>query len=168
MWDCETGCLTLSSSLKVQAFLLGKYHQIIFVAKCGRLTTVTPLSTAMGLGVADRFWLFIFTLNRAKNWFNSKLNREYSFNKIIHSKLDQKYSFKLENKSQLEKTVKNRQKGPVLSKKRRFYSFFLWIAHFFDSFNNWFNCTAKIFIQKIYSFKRESEIFIQRIHSFKK
>ena len=36
------------------------------------------------LGVADTFWLFIFTLNRAKNWFNS----------IFNSKLNQKYSFK--------------------------------------------------------------------------
>ena len=36
------------------------------------------------LGVGGTFWLFIFTLNRAKNWFNS----------IFNSKLNQKYSFK--------------------------------------------------------------------------
>ena len=36
------------------------------------------------IGVADTFWLFIFTLNRAKNRFNS----------IFNSKLNQKYSFK--------------------------------------------------------------------------
>ena len=29
------------------------------------------------------FWLFIFTLNRAKKWFNSKLNRKYLFNKLF-------------------------------------------------------------------------------------
>ena len=40
-------------------------------------------STVRG-GVADTFWLFIFTLNRAKKWFNS----------IFNSKLNQKYSFK--------------------------------------------------------------------------
>jgi len=142
--------------------------------------SATPLAN-WEVGVADIFWLFIFTLNRAKKWFNSifnsKLNREYSFNKIIHSKLNQKYSFNEIIHSNLKtnhslrkqwKTVKNRQKGPVLSKKGTFHSFFLWIAQFFDSFNNSFNCTAKIFIQRIYSFKRESEIFIQRIHSFKK
>ena len=37
------------------------------------------------LGVGDTFWLFIFTLNRAKKWFNSifnsKLNRRYSSGK---------------------------------------------------------------------------------------
>ena len=37
------------------------------------------------IGVADTFWLLIFTLNRAKKWFNSifnlKLNRKYLFNK---------------------------------------------------------------------------------------
>ena len=36
------------------------------------------------VGVGGTFWLFIFTLNRAKNWFNS----------IFNSKLNQKYSFK--------------------------------------------------------------------------
>ena len=40
-----------------------------------------------GVGVADTFWLFIFTLNRAKKWFNSifnsKLNRRYSFNELF-------------------------------------------------------------------------------------
>ena len=55
-----------------------------------------PLSYSH-LGVGDRFWLFIFTLNRAKKWFNSifnsKLNQEYSVNKIIHSKLNQQFSF---------------------------------------------------------------------------
>ena len=44
---------------------------------------------AIEVGVADTFWLLIFTLNWAKKWFNSifnsKLNLEYSFNKIIHS-----------------------------------------------------------------------------------
>ena len=39
------------------------------------------------VGVDDTFWLFIFTLNRAKKWFNSifnsKLNRKYSFNKLF-------------------------------------------------------------------------------------
>ena len=39
------------------------------------------------VGVADTFWLFIFTLNRAKNRFNSifnsKLNQTYSFKKLF-------------------------------------------------------------------------------------
>ena len=43
-----------------------------------------------GVGVADTFWLFIFTLNRAEKWFNSifnsKLNQKYSFKKLFNSK----------------------------------------------------------------------------------
>ena len=39
------------------------------------------------VGVGGTFWLFIFTLNRAKKWFNSifnsKLNRRYSFNELF-------------------------------------------------------------------------------------
>ena len=42
------------------------------------------------LGVADTFWLFIFSLNRAKKWFNSifnsNLNQKYSFKKLFNSK----------------------------------------------------------------------------------
>ena len=46
----------------------------------------------------------------------------------------------------------------------------------FYSFNNSFKCTAKIFIQRIYSFKKNpklfikknEKLFIQRIYSFKK
>jgi len=38
----------------------------------------------------------------------------------------------------------------------------------FYSFKNSFNCTAKIFIQRIYSFKKNPKLFIQRIHSFRK
>ena len=64
--------------------------------------------------------------------------------------------------------MKNRQKGPVLTSKGPFYSFFLWITHFLDSFNNSFNRTAKIFIQRIYSFKKDPKLSIQIIHSFKK
>ena len=45
---------------------------------------------AIEVGVADTFWLFIFTLNRAKKWFdsifNSKLNQKYSFKKLFNSK----------------------------------------------------------------------------------
>ena len=74
----------------------------------------------------------------------------------------------MDKTTQLEKTVKNRQKGPVLTSKGAFYSFFLWITHFFYSFNNSFNRTAKIFIQRIYSFKKDPKLSIQRIHSFKK
>ena len=35
------------------------------------------------VGVDYKFWLFIFTLNRAQKLFNSKLNRKYSFNKLF-------------------------------------------------------------------------------------
>jgi len=52
----------------------------------------------------------------SKNLFIQKLNQ------IIHSK---NYSFKMDKTTQLEKTVKNRQKGPVLTSKGAFYSFFL-------------------------------------------
>ena len=89
------------------------------------------------LGVADTFWLFIFTLNQAKN---------YSIQNWIENIHSINHSFKLENKFQLEKTVKNRQKEPVLSSKSTFYTFFLWMTHFFNSFNR----TAIIFIQQIY------------------
>ena len=58
------------------------------------------------LGVADRFWLFIFTLNRAKKWFNSifnsKLNRKYSFNKLfiqyLVGNINSKFDWKIEGK----------------------------------------------------------------------
>ena len=50
------------------------------------------------VALADTFWIFIFSLNRAKKWFNSifhsKLNPKYSFKKIIHSKKHANYSFK--------------------------------------------------------------------------
>ena len=51
----------------------------------------------------------------SKNLFIQKLNL------IIHSK---KYSFKLDKKNQLEKTVKNRQKGPFLTSKGAFFFHF--------------------------------------------
>jgi len=59
--------------------------------------------------------LFIQKLNQiihSQNLFIQKLNQ------IIHSK---KYSFKMNKTTQLEKTVKNRQKGPVLTSKGAFY-----------------------------------------------
>ena len=62
--------------------------------------------------------LFIQNLNQiihSKNLFIQKQNQ------IIHSK---NYSFKLDKTTQLEKTVRNRQKGPVLTSKGAFYSFF--------------------------------------------
>ena len=109
----------------------------------GALSTVQKLSQQsqsfnvdIYVGTADRFWLFIFTLNRAKKWFNSifnsKLIRKYSFNKIIHSILNKKYSFNEiihsnwktnHSLSKQWKTMKNRQKGPVLSKKGTFIHF---------------------------------------------
>ena len=43
--------------------------------------------TLLQLGDGNRFWIFIFTLNRAKKWFHSifysKLNQEYSFKKLL-------------------------------------------------------------------------------------
>ena len=93
------------------------------------------------------------------NWKNK-------FKTLFNSKLNQKYSFKLEKQSQLEKTVKNMQKWAVFSSKHTFYSFFLWISHFFDSFKNSFNSTAKIVIQRIYSFNSsEKYSFKECIHS---
>ena len=62
----------------------------------------------------------------------------------------------MEKKSQLENTVKNRQKGPVLMNSALFYSFI-----------NSFNRTAKIFIQRIYSFKKSDSSFNEFIHSKK-
>ena len=104
-----------------------------------------------------------------RHWITIKNHSiQYSIqkqNQIIHSK---NYSFKLDKTTQLEKTVENRQKRPVLTSKGAFYSFFFWITHFFYSFNNSFNHTAKIFIQRIYSFKRDPKLSIQRIHSSKK
>ena len=48
---------------------------------------VQHIMDVSGVGVADTFWLFIFTLNWAKKWFNSifnsKLNRRYSFNELF-------------------------------------------------------------------------------------
>ena len=103
-----------------------------------------------------------------KHWITIKNHSiQYSIqkqNQIIHSK---NYSFKLDKTTQLEKTVENRQKRPVLTSKGAFYSFFFWITHFFYSFNNSFNHTAKIFIQRIYSFIKNPKLFIQRKYSFK-
>ena len=124
---------------------------------------IQPLSR---VGVGDRFWLFIFTLNRAKKWFNSifnsKLNQEYSFNKIIHSNWK-----KIKAWENSEKLWKKHAKWGVFYSKRTFYSFFLWISHFFDSFKNSFNSTAKIFIQKKYSFKKISDHSLKKSHSKK-
>ena len=92
------------------------------------------------VALGDRFWLFIQTLNNDKNhsiqYSIQKLNLIIhsknlfiqKLNQIIHSK---NYSFKMDKTTQLEKTVKNRQKKPVLTSKGAFYSFFLWITHFF-------------------------------------
>ena len=120
------------------------------------------------VGDGDRFWLFIFTLNRAKKWFksifNSKLNQVYSFNRIIHSNWK-----KIKAWQNSEKLWKKHAKWGVFYSKRTFYSFFLWISHFFDSFKNSFNSTAKIFIQRIYSFKKISDYsFNKNIHFLKK
>ena len=60
----------------------------------------------------------------SKNSFNQKLNQ------IIHSKTksnihSKNYSFKLDKTTQFGKTVKNKEKGPVMISKGACYSFFL-------------------------------------------
>ena len=56
--------------------------QRILKPENGEFSEISP-----HVGVDDTFWLFIFTLNRAKKWFNSifnsKLNRRYSFNELF-------------------------------------------------------------------------------------
>ena len=75
------------------------------------------------------FWLFIFTLNRAKTWFNSifnsKLNNKYSFNKLF---------IQIGNKITAWQNSEKQVKGVR--------------SVLFYSFNNSFNSTAKIFIQQ--------------------
>ena len=124
------------------------------------------------VGVADTFWLFIFTLNRAKKWFNSKLNKKYSFkkfknySKIIQFKKFKKLFIKIGKIIPAWENSENMQNGPFFSSKRTCYSFFLWISHFFYSFKNSFNSTAKIFIQRIYSFNSTAKnSFKEFIHS---
>ena len=68
----------------------------------GKIFDCNWVIIGLDLGVGDLFWKFIFSLNRAWKWFNSKFNSKqnpkYSFKKIfiqnkiqnIHSK---KYSF---------------------------------------------------------------------------
>ena len=101
------------------------------------------------------------------------IQRIYSLKKtkIIHSKLNKKYSFK-QLFIQIGKIIsawensEKHAKWAVFSSKRTFYSFFLWISHFFDSFKNSFNSTAKIFIQRIYSFNSTAKnSFKEFIHS---
>ena len=131
--------------------------------------------------MADTFWLFIFTLNRAKKWFNSifnsKLNQKYSFKKLfiqigkIHSK---NYSIQnwiknihsnWKNNLSLRKQWKTCKMGRFFLK-MLFLFIFLWISHFFYSFKNSFNSTAKIFIQRIYSFNTTAKYsFKEFIHS---
>ena len=120
-------------------------------------------------------------LNRAKkdsirysirNLIENIHSINYSFNrkKIIQFNIQ----FKIESKifiqigkitSALENSEKH-AKWAVFSSKRTFYSFFLWISLFFDSFKNSFKSTTKIFIQRIYSFNStEKYSFKECIHS---
>ena len=84
--------LLLSNRNHIHFMLVGKHEGwYIFDQQC-----------LIWLALFDTFWKFIFSLNRAKKWFNSKYNSKqnpkYSFKKIfiqnkiqnIHSK---KYSF---------------------------------------------------------------------------
>ena len=106
--------------------------------------------------------LFIQNINQiihSKNLFIQKQNQ------IIHSK---NYSFKLDKTTQLEKTVRNRQKGPVLTSKGAFYSFFLWITHFF------IHSIIHSIVRQKYSFKEfihskkiQNYLFKEFIHSKK-
>ena len=43
-------------------------------AKLSWQSSLLRTSAASGLGVCDMFWKFIFSLNRAEKWFNSKFN----------------------------------------------------------------------------------------------
>ena len=89
------------------------------------------MSTAVAPG--DRFWLFIqYSFQKqnliihSKNLFIQKLNQIIHSKNLFIQKINQiipskNYSFKMDKTAQLEKTVKNRQKGPVLTSKGAFY-----------------------------------------------
>ena len=126
---------------------------------------------------------FNFALNRAKKWFNSifnsKLNQNihsinYSFNweknysiqysiqnwiKNIHSNW--------KNNLSLRKQWKTCKMGRFFLKTHFLFIFLMNIA-IFGSFKNSSKSTAKIFIQRIYSFNSTAKVFIQRSYSFKK
>ena len=130
----------------------------------------TASSSQLG-GTGDRFWLFIFTLNRAKKWFNSKNYSIQNWTKIFIQRIIQigKIISAWKNREKHAKWAVFSSKWAVFSPKCTFYSFFLWILHFFDSFKISFNSTAKIFIQKKYSFKKISDYsFNKNIHFLKK
>ena len=93
-------------------FLVGGVHNgqsskysvlILFLGAPTCRADRTPTHGALDLALTDTFQIFIFSLNRAKKWFNSifhsKLNPKYSFKKIIHFFLkyrifiQRKYSF---------------------------------------------------------------------------
>ena len=78
-------------------FLVGGVHNgqsskysvlILFLGAPTCRADRTPTHGALDLALTDTFQIFIFSLNRAKKWFNamfnSKLNPEYSLKKIIH------------------------------------------------------------------------------------
>ena len=89
-----------------------------------------------------------------------------NYSKIIQFKKFKKLFIQIGKIIPAWENSENMQNGPFFSSKRTCYSFFLWISHFFYSFKNSFNSTAKIFIQRIYSFNSTAKnSFKEFIHS---
>ena len=89
-----------------------------------------------------------------------------NYSKIIQFKKLKKLFIQIGKIIPAWENSENMQNGPFFSSKRTCYSFFLWISHFFYSFKNSFNSTAKIFIQRIYSFNSTAKnSFKEFIHS---
>ena len=77
------------------------------------------------VGTSDRFWLFIFTLNRAKKWFNSKNYSIQNWTKIFIQRIIQigKIISAWKNREKHAKWAVFSSKWAVFSPKCTFYSF---------------------------------------------
>ena len=149
-----------------------------------------PETWHLRLGINDTFWLFTsrhvhvtiiyvesvkkmiqFSIQFKVELFNSKIYSIQNWTKIFIQRIIQigKIISAWKNREKHAKWAVFSSKWAVFSPKCTFYSFFLWILHFFDSFKISFNSTAKIFIQKKYSFKKISDYsFNKNIHFLKK
>ena len=147
--QCRTKCSITALSPESESTFLWANVLCVFVCPWQASFPDPPYGqsgnlTSPWLALGDRFWLFIQTLNNDKKLFNSIFNSKTNLiihsknlfiqklNQIIHSKnlfiqkLNQiihskNYSLKMDKTTQLEKTVKNRQKKPVLTSKGAFY-----------------------------------------------
>ena len=132
----------------------------------------------MSVALADTFWIFIFSLNRAEKWFNSifhsKLNPKYSFKKIIHSKRSQIIHSK-KIFIQVKKGIITQGYGRPLPKNSIFhlkhsfwansftiYSFFFWILHIFIHSIIHSIPWRKIFIQRIIHSNKQQIIYSKK------